>query len=296
MATVKVDGVKIAYELHGEGDPVVITPGGRYGKDAEGIRELAQELAEAGKQALIWDRPNTGESDVCFDRGFEPIMQADALAGLIRTLGLGPTKVIGGSNGGRVSMLTAGRHPELVESLVLLWLSSGDLFQAMLSNQSYCGNAWRAATQHGMQAVIDLADQDGPNDWPTRPDNPENRERMLAMDPKEFADLMVDWGWKWLPRPDSPLPAMDAEDYEKVKAPTLIFNTSPTDHFHPRWTSEAVHAKIPGSRLVEQPFEDEEWNNRMAEFLSTGKHVHFRSWRILVPHLLPFWDEVAAAG
>ena len=78
-----VDGLSIAYDVIGDGRPWVITPGGRFSKDDPGIRELAQALAEHGNRVLIWDRPNCGESDVCFAGSSESQMQADTLAGLL---------------------------------------------------------------------------------------------------------------------------------------------------------------------------------------------------------------------
>src|SRR5450755_1851357 len=101
MARADVDGVQIEYELIGEGRPWVITPGGRFSKDTPGVRQLAEELAGHGNRVLIWDRPNTGASDVNFTGSSESQMQADVLAGLIRHLDLGPTIIVGGSGGSR---------------------------------------------------------------------------------------------------------------------------------------------------------------------------------------------------
>ena len=52
MATARIDDLTIAYELVGDGDgePWVITPGGRFSKDTPGVRELAERLA-AGARA-----------------------------------------------------------------------------------------------------------------------------------------------------------------------------------------------------------------------------------------------------
>jgi len=86
MASATVDGVTLAHEIIGEGRPWVITPGGRFTKDEPGVRELAHTLAAEGNRVLIWDRPNCGESDVCFTGDSESAMQADALAGLLRQL------------------------------------------------------------------------------------------------------------------------------------------------------------------------------------------------------------------
>ncbi len=120
MATCTIDGVTVAYELIGEGRPFVVTPGGRFGKDVAGVRELALGLAGHGNQVLIWDRPNTGASDVCFRGRSESEMQADVLAGLLRELGLAPAVVFGGSGGARVSLLAAARHPDVASRLAMV--------------------------------------------------------------------------------------------------------------------------------------------------------------------------------
>ena len=87
MPAARIDGTEIAYEIVGNrGPPWVITPGGRFGLDTPGIRELAEELARHGQRVVIWDRPNCGGSDVCFEGASESVMQADKLAGLLRAL------------------------------------------------------------------------------------------------------------------------------------------------------------------------------------------------------------------
>ena len=63
------------------------------------MRELADALAGHGQRVLIWDRPNTGDSDVCFNGASESEMQADELAGLLRALDLAPAVIVGGSGG-----------------------------------------------------------------------------------------------------------------------------------------------------------------------------------------------------
>ena len=41
MATAEIDGTTISYEIIGDGAPWVLTPGGRFAKDAPGIRGWA---------------------------------------------------------------------------------------------------------------------------------------------------------------------------------------------------------------------------------------------------------------
>src|SRR6476469_7968619 len=170
----------IAYELIGEGRPWVITPGGRFSKDDGGIRELAEALAERGNQVLIWDRPNCGESDVCFTGESESAMQADTLAALLTQLGMVPGVIAGGSGGSRVSMLTAARHREVASGLALWWISGG-AFGLMSLGLHYCGQSLVNAWQGGMEDVVALPEWEEVLER-----NPSNRQRFLHQDRHEF--------------------------------------------------------------------------------------------------------------
>ena len=45
MATARVNGLRVGYEVIGEGRPWVLTPGGRESRDTPGLRELAEDVA-----------------------------------------------------------------------------------------------------------------------------------------------------------------------------------------------------------------------------------------------------------
>jgi pimeloyl-ACP methyl ester carboxylesterase len=290
MPFATVNGLKIAYELHGEGEPVAITVGGRFSMDdARGYRGLAEALAAGGKQALIWDRPNTGRSDLNFEADFESDMHADTLAGLIETLELGPTAIMGGSAGSRVSLLTVIRHPEIASRLAIWWITGGFFGLLGLANH-YAGESWQAVMQGGMEAVAAM-----PHWQETLTVNPDNRDRMLAMDPEWFAARMEAWGPTFLPYPDSPVPGIHREDFATIKVPTLVFRSGASDRAHPRKTSEEVHALIPHSRLAEPPWPDTEWNDASALTREQGINVRFGSWPKLAPQLLEFMNEPVPA-
>src|SRR5918996_3245942 len=113
MAFATINGLRIGFELIDDGErPWVLTPGGRFTKETPGLRELAEALAAHGNRVLIWDRPNCGESDVCFEGPTESDMQADTLAALLEHLDMTPAVVAGGSAGSRMSLLAAARHPD----------------------------------------------------------------------------------------------------------------------------------------------------------------------------------------
>src|SRR5438105_6783347 len=188
MATAMVNGLNISYEVIGDGDrPWTITPGGRYSKDSPGIRQLAEALAANGNRILIWDRPNCGASDVCFDGENESAMQADTLAALIEHLAMAPAVISGGSGGSRVSLLTATRHRELAQGLAMWWISGG-ISGLMSLGMHYCAPSLRAAWNGGMEAVVALPE------WSEVLErNPANRQRFLDQDAKTFMDTMDRW-------------------------------------------------------------------------------------------------------
>ena len=148
MPVADLDGIEIAYELVGDGQPWVLTPGGRFTKDVGGLPEMARALADQGRSVLTWDRPNCGESSVVFRGRSESEVQADALGALLRHLDLGPAVIAGGSGGARVSLLTAARNPDVTAGLAMWWISGGVPGLIQLANY-YCmpsaDAAWRGA-------------------------------------------------------------------------------------------------------------------------------------------------------
>jgi pimeloyl-ACP methyl ester carboxylesterase len=282
MATAEIDGTTIAYEIVGEtGPPWVLTPGGRFGKDTPGIPELAQELATHGQRVVIWDRPNTGASDVCFTGASESQMHADKLAGLLRTLDLAPAFVVGGSGGSRVSLLTAAKHPDVAAKLAMLWISGG-VYGLMLLGVHYCGESIRAAWQGGMEAVVELPE------WSEVLErNPGNRRRFLDLDPRQFIETLERWMLVYCPDASVPVPGLSNKECADLKVPTLIFRSGKSDPHHTRATSERLHELIPNAQLVEPPWDDDEWKQR-GEAARNGTGHLFERWRLLAPQLLDF--------
>jgi pimeloyl-ACP methyl ester carboxylesterase len=278
MARAQVDGISIGYEVVGDGRPWVITPGGRFTKETPGLRELAEALAAGGNRVLIWDRPNTGESDVCFTGTSESAMQADALAGLLAHLDMTPAVIAGGSAGSRVSLLTAARHPEVTAGLAVWWISGGPYCLFALASY-YCGESIRAAWNGGMEAVVELPE------WAEVLErNPANRQRFLGQDPQEFIATLERWMEAYCPCGDELVPGLPDAQARAVDVPALVFRSGASDANHPRTTSEQVAAALPNARLVEPPWGDTEWIERQ-EARQDGLFVR---WPLLAP-LLQDW-------
>jgi len=286
MATITIDGTTIAYEIIGDdgGRPWVVTPGGRFTKEAPGVRELAEALAVHGQRVLIWDRPNTGASDVRFDGASESQMQADVLAGLLRALDLTPAIVIGGSGGARVSLLAAVRHPDVVSKLAVWWISGGP-FGLLTLAMVYCGESIRAAWQDGMEAVVELPE------WAEVLErNPGNRQRFLDLDPKEFIATLERWMLVYCPDPHAMLPGLPDDALATFTVPTLVFRSGASDPYHTRATSELLHKLIPGAQLAEPPWGDREWIER-SDAARADTAGLFERWPLLAPQLLEFADS-----
>ena len=284
MATVEVNGTAIAYEIIGSGPDWVLTPGGRFSKDTPGVRELAEELAAHGQRVLIWDRPNTGASDICFTGASESEMQADTLAGLLVTLDLAPAIVIGGSGGSRVSLLAASRHPEVASRLAVWWITGG-IFGLLTLATVYCGESIRATWQGGMEAVVALPGVGrGARAQPGQPSTIP-RPRPASSSRRSSAGCRC----TARTRPP-PFPAFRTTCARSSPMPTLIFRSGASDPYHTRATSEALHALVTGSRLVEPPWGDNEWNERRDAATSGAGHL-FERWPMLAAQLLEFASD-----
>ncbi len=231
---------------------------------------------------LIWDRPNCGESYVCFEGSSESAMQADALAGLLEHLGMTPAIIAGGSGGARVSLLTASRNREAAAGLAIWWISGG-VFGLLTLATHYCGGSLMAAWTGGMDAVVALPE------WSeVLEGNPENKQRFLDQDPATFVATMERWMLAYCPRDDEPVPGLLEADARALDIPALVFRSGTSDPHHTRATSEALAAVLPMARLEEPPWGDREWLER--------QEVHdeglFARWPLLAPQLLAWQDEV----
>jgi pimeloyl-ACP methyl ester carboxylesterase len=281
MPVERINGLGIAYEVIGQGQPWVITPGGRFSKDAPGVRELGRALAATGKQVLIWDRPNTGASEVCFDGDSESVMQADVLAGLLRAVGMAPAVISGGSGGSRVSLLAAARHPDVARALAVWWISGGP-YGLLTLGTHYCGDSIAAAWRHGMDAVAALPE------WAEVLErNPVNRAKFLTQDPRTFIETLEQWMLAYCPRPDELVPGLPDADTRAMPLPALVFRSGASDPHHTRQTSERLADLLTGAQLVEPPWGDREWTERTEETAS-GVGI-FSRWPLLAPQLTE-WD------
>jgi 3-oxoadipate enol-lactonase len=115
------DGVRIAYEMLGEGEPVVFVHG--LGYDRQGWGPLPALLAE-DFQVLLIDNRGVGESDVPEGPYAVSQMAADVVA-VLDDAGIDAAHVFGVSLGGYIAQELASTRPERVRKLVLASTAPG---------------------------------------------------------------------------------------------------------------------------------------------------------------------------
>src|SRR5258705_5479796 len=111
-----VNGIKLYYEIQGSGNPLALLPGGLGAIEMLGPN---LEALEKGRQVIGVDLQGHGRT-ADIDRPLSTLFMADDIAALIKHLGLQRADVMGYSLGGGVALLTAIRHPEGVDKLVVV--------------------------------------------------------------------------------------------------------------------------------------------------------------------------------
>src|ERR1700755_3485207 len=155
--SIEINGGNVVYEILGDdGEFLALTPGGRFSKDIEGLRPLAEELVKGGYRVLLWDRPNCGKSDVQFYGQSESHMRAETLHALVTGLDIGPCIIAGGSGGARDSMLTIMLSPEIATKLVV-WNIVGGVYGPFVLGAHYIMPTLRAARALGMEGLLRVA-------------------------------------------------------------------------------------------------------------------------------------------
>lgn len=159
----------------------------------------------------------------------------------------------------------AHRYPQDVKGLILVDTPTDDphvgrpLFEARYFRLA------KVAKSKGMQAVIDhsteawvriVSGQSKPEDYDqfamgvteTISMNPGNRDRLLAMDTKQFAAIMEKWG-NWCSSERLYLSGLSDAQVRHISAPALIAHEF--NELHPRHTAEEVYRLLPNAEWVE---------------------------------------------
>src|SRR5439155_3011276 len=111
-----VNGLKLYYEIHGSGRPLILLHGGLGAIEMFGPNLPA--LAK-GRQVIAVDLQGHGRT-ADIDRPLSVALMADDIAALIQRLGIARADIMGYSLGGGVALQAAIRHPDVVRKLVVV--------------------------------------------------------------------------------------------------------------------------------------------------------------------------------
>jgi len=141
MPSVKANGIEIAYQEAGAGDPLLLimglgAPGAAWEKHVEAYARHFR--------CIIMDNRGAGDSDKPAE-DYTTAMMADDAAGLLENLGIPSARVAGISMGSGIAQELALRHPAKVRSL------------ALISSWARCDSYMREVFLHFQTARRDLS-------------------------------------------------------------------------------------------------------------------------------------------
>jgi len=123
MPTVEANGIRIGYEIRGQGHPLLLIAGVGYSR---WFWNRLIPLLEDRYQIIAMDNRGAGESDKPPGPYTVPMMAADT-AGLLDALGIQGAYVMGHSLGGFIAQELAISRPDLVAKLVLASTNHGGM-------------------------------------------------------------------------------------------------------------------------------------------------------------------------
>lgn len=238
MNQIEVAGLRIAYERAGQGPPLVLLNGG-VGDGPGTWRHQIDALSDEFT-VVAWDAPGSGRSSDP-PESFRLAQFADCLAGFVAALGLGRPHVAGLSFGAGLALELYRRHPAIPRSLVLAGAYAG-----------WAGSLPPDVVEQRLQLALKLAEL-APDELvrallPTMVSESAPAEVLdqLAATMSEFHPV----GFRVMARAFAEADVRDV--LPRIQVPTLLLYGD-RDVRAPLPVGEALHAAIPGSRLVVIP-------------------------------------------
>ena len=182
-----VNGLRMYYEAHGTGQPLVVLHGSFMTIELMG--KLIPELAKSRQVIAVEMQGHGHTADI--DRPISHERLADDVAALLQHLGIANADVYGYSLGAIVALQVAIRHPDLVRKLVVVsgtYTHAGSYPEVragigQVKPEMFDGTPWRDAYDRvapdpaGFATLVEkvVSLDVGPLDWP-----PESVKRIVA--------------------------------------------------------------------------------------------------------------------
>ena len=261
---VNANGIDYYYEIHGEGEPLLVLHGGLGSIDLFGP---SPALRAAGRQLIAVDLHGHGRTPLG-DRPISLIDMGDDMAVLLDQLGYRQVDVIGYSLGGGVAFRLAVQHPEMVRRLVLVsaGFNQDGFYPEMIAMQAQMSGA-----------LIDTM-KDTPlyQSYAAIAPHPEDFPRLLD----RMGDLMRQ-------------PYDYADDAKSLRMPVmLVYGDS--DMFRPEHMVEFYH--LLGGGLRDAGWMRETMSQNRLAIIPGQTHYDIFTSAALVPTVMPFLNGEMAGG
>jgi pimeloyl-ACP methyl ester carboxylesterase len=253
---VKANGIDYYYEVHGEGEPLLVLHGGLGNINLFGP---SPDLIDAGRQVIAVDLHGHGRTPLG-DRPISLVDMGDDIAMLLTQLGFPHVDVMGYSMGGGVAFRLAVQHPRMVRRLVLVstGFSQDAYYPEMLPQQAAVGSA--------------IADQ--MKDTPLY-----ESYAAVAPHPEDFPRLLDRMG------EEMRKPYDFSEDVKRLRMPVmLVYGDS--DMFRPEHIVEFYH--LLGGGLRDAGWQRETMSQNRLAIIPDQTHYDVFASAALVPTVLPF--------
>lgn len=152
-----INGYLMHYEIHGDGQPLVMIHGGLGG--GEGSLSMSEHHAEtfSGDYRFIcYDRRAAGKSETPAG-GYDLPNQVQDLRALLERLDVTHAHVLGSSAGGPIAMSFALDYPEMVDSLLLINTMSYDSHDERQARQNELDNLLANEAALGRTGAVEKA-------------------------------------------------------------------------------------------------------------------------------------------
>jgi pimeloyl-ACP methyl ester carboxylesterase len=199
MPTATVNGVRLHYDLVGDGPPLVLVHGS-WG-DGTGWDLALPALAQRFR-VLVYDRRGYSRSERPSTQGSTD-EDVDDLAALITHLGLGPAHVAGTSSGAALALRLAARYPDMVRSVIghepplygpfVDDPDQGPLMREALSRFTAVVDHLEAGETEAGTRLFAETYSHGPGGWDRLP--PERRQVMIGNAPTWIDEMRDPGAW-----------------------------------------------------------------------------------------------------
>ena len=234
MPQAHVNGVRLYYEEHGRGDPILCI----HGTSSSAMvwrRAATTELATLGR-VIVYDRRGCTRSERPEPYATSVRQQAEDAAALIRALEAAPAIVIGRSYGGEVAIELALRDRELVRALVLLEAASLTLDDTAMAWANALRRTLEDAAARDPASVAEtfLREVLGDGAWEAFP----RRTKQMFTD--NGPAILAEFRGPWLEATET--------DLARISKPTLLVQGTDSPEALRRVTARMA-AAIPGASL-----------------------------------------------